>query len=80
MLFFLKKSRFCDRGRQHFAATLNIILAQVPDNAKPMSTRMLLDRFWIGFLEMCFDIILIHFLYYSAYRAGKHLGRDLENG
>ena len=49
--FFLKKSRFCDRGRQHFAATLNIILGQVPDNAKPMSTRMFLDRFWRGFLR-----------------------------
>ena len=27
---------------------------------------------------MFFDIILIPFLYYSAYRAGKDLGRDLE--
>ena len=46
-----KKSRFCDRVRQHFAATLNIILGQVPDNAKPMSTRMFLDQFWRGFLK-----------------------------
>ena len=48
---FFKKSRFCDRGRQDFAATLNIILGQVPDNAKPMSTRIFLDRFWRGFLR-----------------------------
>ena len=46
---FFKKSRFCDRGRQHVAATLNIILGQVPDNAKPRSTIMFLDRFWNGF-------------------------------
>ena len=52
---FLKKLPFCDRGRQHFAATLSIILGQVADNAKPMSTRMLLDRFWRGFWR-CFLI------------------------
>ena len=59
MLFFFKKSPFCDRGRPHFAATLNIILGQVPDNAKPMSTRMFLDGFCRGFLESCSDIMLI---------------------
>ena len=37
--------------------------------------------FWIDFGEVfdrLFDIILICFSYYSAYRVGKDLGRDLE--
>ena len=40
-----------------------------------------MERFWRGFGEVFgdnFDIILIFFLYYSAYRVGKDLGRDLE--
>ena len=40
-----------------------------------------LERFWRGFGEFFgdnFDIILISFSYYSAYRVGTDLGRDLE--
>ena len=40
-----------------------------------------MERFWKGFEEVFgdnFDIILISFSYYSAYRVGKGLGRDLE--
>ena len=44
-----------------------------------------MDRFWKGFWRGFgevfgdnFDIILIFFLYYSAYRVVKDLGRDLE--
>ena len=46
---------------------------------------MCLDRFWRGFwidfgevLERFFDIMFMSFSYYSAYRVGKDLGRDLE--
>ena len=48
-----------------------------------------MERFWKRFWERCwrgfgevfgynFDIILIYFSYYSAYRVGKALGSDLE--
>ena len=44
-----------------------------------------MERFWRGVwrgfgkvLERFFDIILIYFSYYSAYRVGKDFERDLE--
>ena len=41
-----------------------------------------LNDFWIDFGEVFGDVFWYNFdtfLYYSAYRAGKDLGRDLEN-